>query len=235
MANNILVIDDDQELNSLLKNYLEKSGLSVLSATDPEEGLKLFRKKKPQAVILDVMLPGKDGFEVCREIRKESLVPVIMLTARGEVTDRVVGLEIGADDYLPKPFDPRELLARIRTVLRRSTAKATAAAQGILSSGELKLSLAERQAWIKSKKLSLTTTEFDILGLFLKNPGTVMDRERILNSIRTDSVEVFDRSVDLAISRLRAKLGDSGKDPKYIKTIWGSGYLFSGKVSRRDS
>jgi DNA-binding response OmpR family regulator len=234
MANDILVIDDDRELNSLLKNYLEKSGLSVLSATDPEEGLKLFRKKKPLAVILDVMLPGKDGFEVCREIRKESAVPVIMLTARGEVTDRVVGLEIGADDYLPKPFDPRELLARIRTVLRRSASKA-APAQGTFSSGELRVSLPERQAWLKSKKLALTTTEFDILGLFLKNPGTVMDRERILNSIRTDSVEVFDRSVDLAISRLRAKLGDSGKDPKYIKTIWGSGYLFSGKVSRRDS
>lgn len=234
MSAQILVIDDDQELCSLLKSYLGKHDLKIHTDTDPESGLKLFRKLKPAVVILDVMLPGKDGFEICREIRQESSTPIIMLTARGDVTDRVVGLEIGADDYLPKPFDPRELLARIRTVLRRSNHREAPTSR--LKSGLLSLDLQKRTATLKSKPLSLTTTEFEILSLFLKNPGAVLDRERILSSVRADNVEAFDRSVDLAISRLRGKLGDSqGKEHTFIKTIWGSGYLFSGKVTHHDS
>jgi DNA-binding response OmpR family regulator len=230
MSAQILVIDDDQELCSLLKSYLGKQGLVIHAATDPELGLRLFRKLKPSAVILDVMLPGKDGFEVCREIRKEASTPIIMLTARGDITDRVVGLEIGADDYLPKPFDPRELLARIRTVLRRASRKESPAQR--LKSGALLLDLQKRSASLKSKSLALTTTEFEILSLFMKNPGAVLERTSILNSVRAENVEAFDRSVDLAISRLRGKLGDSGKEHRFIKTIWGSGYLFSGKVTR---
>ena len=234
MSAQILVIDDDQELCSLLKSYLGKHDLKIHTATEPVAGLGLFRKLKPAAVILDVMLPGKDGFEICREIRREASTPIIMLTARGDVTDRVVGLEMGADDYLPKPFDPRELLARIRSILRRGSLKDGATLR--LKSGPLSLDFQKRTAKLKSKPLELTTTEFEILSLFMKNPGAVLDRERILSSVRAVHVEAFDRSVDLAISRLRGKLGDSTKkEPKFIKTIWGSGYLFFGKVTRHAS
>ena len=230
MATQILVIDDDQELSSLLKSYLGKYELKVSSAADPESGMKLLRKLKPDAVILDVMLPGKDGFEVCREIRAESRVPVLMLTARGEITDRVVGLEIGADDYLPKPFEPRELLARLRSILRRSVAPELK--QGRLKSGALQIDLGRRAASLGKRDLELTSTEFDILKLFMHNPGAVLDREKIIESVHAESSEAFNRSVDLAISRLRAKLGDSGKKPKFIKTIWGTGYMFSSEVGQ---
>jgi DNA-binding response OmpR family regulator len=233
MTTEILVIDDDHELNGLLKTYLVKFGLNVNSATDPEQGLKLFKKLKPAVVILDVMLPGKDGFEVCREIRSQSSVPVLMLTARGDVTDRVVGLEIGADDYLPKPFEPRELLARIRSVLRRSAKPEPTG--GSFKSDSLIMDLLKRTVSLKGKPLDLTSTEFDILKLFLSRPGAVLDREQILETVHSDSSEAFNRSVDLAVSRLRAKLGDSGKKPRFIKTIWGTGYMFSGEVVHRDS
>ena len=233
MPTEVLVIDDDEELSSLLKAFLSKAGLSVLSATEPEQGLRLFRRRQPAVLILDVMMPGKDGFEVCREIRRESAVPIIMLTARGDVADKVQGLELGADDYLPKPFDPRELLARIRTVLRRSKAKAPRESRlQRLKSGSLSLDLGSRSASLKSKALNLSSGEFEILSLFMQNPGSVLERDQILSSVRAQNVETFDRSVDLAISRLRAKLGDSGKNPGFIKTIWGSGYLFAGKVTR---
>jgi DNA-binding response OmpR family regulator len=228
MATQILVIDDDLELSNLLKTYLGKYDLKVSSATDAESGLHLLKKLKPHAVILDVMLPGKDGFEVCREIRRESKVPVLMLTARGDVTDRVVGLEIGADDYLPKPFEPRELLARLRSILRRFAGPEPK--KGFLKSGALSLDLGGRSSSLKGKELNLTSSEFDILKLFLLNAGTALDREKILESVHAESSEAFNRSVDLAVSRLRAKLGDSGKKPKYIKTIWGTGYMFTGEV-----
>jgi DNA-binding response OmpR family regulator len=232
-ANTILVIDDDLELSSLLKAYLGKYGLQVASACDGDAGLKLFRKRKPDAVILDVMLPGKDGFEVCREIRAESKVPVLMLTARGEVTDRVVGLELGADDYLPKPFEPRELLARLRSLLRRASGPEPK--KGLLRSGTLELNLASRSGSLKGRALDLSSGEFDMLKLFLMNPGTALDREKILESVHADSSEAFNRSVDLAVSRLRSKLGDSGRRPKFIKTIWGTGYMFTGEVTQHAS
>ena len=228
MATQILVIDDDLELSNLLKSYLGKYDLKVTSAADAESGLHQLRKLKPQAVILDIMLPGKDGFEVCREIRKESKVPVLMLTARGDVTDRVVGLEIGADDYLPKPFEPRELLARLRSILRRFAAPEPK--KGYLKSESIILNLGGRSCRLHGKELNLTSSEFDILKLFLLNAGTAMERGKILESVHAESSEAFNRSVDLAVSRLRAKLGDSGKKPKYIKTIWGTGYMFTGEV-----
>jgi DNA-binding response OmpR family regulator len=233
MPSEILVIDDDHELGVLLKNYLQKFGFNVHTATHPKEGLSLFKRVKPAAVILDVMLPEKDGFEVCKEIRAISPVPVIMLTARGEVTDRVVGLEIGADDYLPKPFEPRELLARLRSILRRGGRAEPRG--GTLKSGSLLMDLAKRSVQLKGKALELTSSEFEILRLFLSHPGAALDREQILESVHSESSEAFNRSVDLAVSRLRAKLGDSGKHPKYIKTIWGTGYMFSGEVKHHDA
>jgi len=178
------------------------------------------------------MLPGRDGFEVCKELRREGHTPVIMLTARGEVSDKVVGLELGADDYLAKPFDPRELVARIQTVLRRSRPGAPAA--GRLKSGPLLLDPAKRSASLKGQDLELTTTEFEILALLMAAPGQVVKRDDIIKQLRGEEAEAFNRSVDLAVSRLRAKLGDSGKDQRYIKTAWGAGYVFSGKVERHD-
>jgi DNA-binding response OmpR family regulator len=185
-------------------------------------------------VILDVMLPGKDGFEVCREIRKSSKVPIIMLTARGGVTDRVVGLEIGADDYLPKPFEPRELVARIQTVLRR-LAPTPAVSGGVLKSGALTVDLDRRSAALKEKDLNLTTTEFEILVLFLKNAGKVLNRDWIMDYLKGIECEAYNRSIDITVSRLRKKLKDPAENPKFFKTVWGEGYLFIGKVAAHGS
>jgi len=233
MATEVLIIDDDRELGSLLTAYLAKFGIKALTAEHPDAGLRLFRKHQPSLVILDVMLPGRDGFEVCRELRREGPTPVIMLTARGEVSDKVVGLELGADDYLAKPFDPRELVARIQTVLRRSHPR-SAGAPGRLKSGPLLLDPARRSASLKGKGLELTTTEFEILSLLMASPGQVVKRDDIIKQLRGEEAEAFNRSVDLAVSRLRAKLGDSGKEQRFIKTAWGTGYVFSGKVERHD-
>jgi DNA-binding response OmpR family regulator len=228
----ILVIDDDVKLGELLKGYLSKFSMSVAVATQPEEGLNLLKKRGSDLVILDVMLPGKDGFEVCKEIRKASKVPIIMLTARGDVTDRVVGLEIGADDYLPKPFEPRELVARIQTVLRRLSPTHSALPTGLLESDGLAVDLAKRTASLNKKDLGLTTTEFEILAFFLKNPGVVMSRDRIMEYLKGIECEAFNRSIDIAVSRLRRKLKDSAEKPKFFKTVWGEGYLFIGKVGK---
>jgi DNA-binding response OmpR family regulator len=225
----ILIIDDDQKLTELLKSYLTPFEMNVLTANHPTEGLSLLKTRRPDLVILDVMLPGKDGFEVCKEIRKSSKVPIIMLTARGDVTDRVVGLEIGADDYLPKPFEPRELVARIQTVLRRLAPSPLSG--GMIKSGTLTVDLDQRSASLKGKDLNLTTTEFEILVLFLKNAGKVLNRDWIMDYLKGIECEAYNRSIDITISRLRKKLKDPAEKPKFFKTIWGEGYLFVGKVS----
>lgn len=227
MATNkkILVIDDDKKLCNLLDDYLSKFEYKVITSTDPENGLNLVKKESPDLVILDVMMPGKDGFEVCKEIRKESSIPIIMLTARGEVTDRIVGLELGADDYLPKPFEPRELVARIQTILRRSSTPTT---KEKVEYGELVVDFQRQTAELAGIDLDLTTAEFEILGLFIKKAGKVLNRDNILESLKGIEWDVFNRSIDVLISRLRQKLQDDPKNPKYIKTIWGSGYKFIG-------
>jgi DNA-binding response OmpR family regulator len=226
----ILIIDDDLKLGELLKGYLSKFEMTVTPAAHSEEGLNLLKKRGFELVILDVMLPGKDGFEVCKEIRKTSKVPIIMLTARGDVTDRVVGLEIGADDYLPKPFEPRELVARIQSVLRRLAP--SPAPVGLLKSDGLTLDLSKRRASLKEKDLALTTTEFEILAFFMKNPGVVLNRDRIMEYLKGIECEAFNRSIDIAVSRLRKKLKDPAEKPKFFKTVWGEGYLFIGKVRK---
>jgi DNA-binding response OmpR family regulator len=231
----ILIIDDDHKLTELLKTYLTQFEMAVLTANHPSEGLSLLKSRSPDLVILDVMLPGKDGFEVCKEIRKTSKVPIIMLTARGDVTDRVVGLEIGADDYLPKPFEPRELVARIQTVLRRLAPSPLVVSGGLMKSGDLSVALDRRSASLKGKDLSLTTTEFEILVLFLKNPGKVLNRDWIMDYLKGIECEAYNRSIDITVSRLRKKLKDPAEKPKFFKTIWGEGYLFIGKVSSHGS
>ncbi|MBS0155570.1 MAG: response regulator transcription factor [Nitrospira sp.] len=226
MNTTILVIDDDRKLNELLSTYLSQFGMDVLTASHPDEGMALLRQRLPSLVILDVMLPGCDGFTVCREIRKQSAVPIIMLTARGDLPDRVAGLEIGADDYLLKPFEPRELVARIQTVLRRSGEAPPRAQTERVQAGALIVDFRSRMTWFDGTPLELTTTEFEILSLFLQQPGTVLSRDHIMDRVRGTDWEAYNRSIDVAMSRLRHKLRDDAKRPQYFKTIWGTGYMF---------
>ena len=227
MLTTVLIIDDDHKLIELLRDYLSQFGITALTAEHPDQGLTLFRQKNPSLIILDLMLPEKDGFAVCREIRKESAVPIIMLTARGELPDRIAGLELGADDYLAKPFEPRELVARIQTVLRRSHGDSSHhLTVERLQAEDLTVDLRKREATLHGRLLDLTTMEFEILALFLKNPETVLSREEMMERIRGIDWEAFNRSIDVAVSRLRQKLQDDPKHPRYIKTIWGAGYQF---------
>jgi len=221
----LLIIDDDEKLNKLLTDYLGKMGFEVMSATLPSQGLEKLERETPDLVILDVMLPEMDGFEVCRTIRQSSTIPVIMLTARGEVMDRVVGLEIGADDYLPKPFEPRELVARIQSILRRVQAKRSS---GVKKIGGLSIDFHKLEVTVDEKPTGLTSSEFECLALLVKNSGKVLNRDQIIEQLRGIEWDAFNRSVDITMSRLRQKLGDDPKNPRFIKTIWGTGYLFVG-------
>jgi DNA-binding response OmpR family regulator len=225
MKKRILIIDDDTKLNLLLADYFAKYDFETASVTDPADALPRITEWQPDIVILDIMLPGMDGFEVCRRIRKEHAVPIIMLTARGEVTDRIVGLELGADDYIPKPFEPRELVARMQSVLRRS---AHDAGTGPARFGRIEIDYARHQVKVGGDPVHLTTMEFEILALFTRNPGIVLDRDTIFEKVKGLDADSFDRSIDVMVSRLRNKLGDDPKNPSILKTIWGSGYKFIG-------
>jgi len=225
----ILIIDDDQKLNELLKGFLSDFGFSVLAAIHPEKGLQKLKQKSPDLVILDLMLPGMDGFEVCKKIRQQSEVPIIMLTARGELMDKVVGLELGADDYLPKPFEPRELVARIHSVLRRSKKIDDALPQVF---GPLEIDFPRQTVKLGGRNIELTTNEFAALALLAGNPGKVFDRDQILQELRGIDCDAFNRSVDITMSRLRQKLNDNPQKPVFIKTVWGTGYVFIGESSR---
>jgi DNA-binding response OmpR family regulator len=221
----VLVVDDDEELLALLGEFFARYGLTVLGASHPDEAFRLFKAEAPDILVLDVMLPDMDGFSICRKVRESSRVPIIMLTARGDVADRVLGLELGADDYLPKPFEPRELVARIQAVLRRGNAPLPAEH---LRAGRLDIHLGARTATLDGRPLDLTTAELELLILFVRQRGRALTRERILDEIHGLDVDAFDRSIDVAISRLRRKLGDDPKSPTFIKTLWGKGYCFVG-------
>ena len=218
----VLVIDDDPKLAALLAEYFAGRGLLVETAADGEEGLLLRRTKSFDIIVLDVMMPKKDGFAVLKEIRKDSDIPVIMLTARNEDFDRIVGLELGADDYLSKPFNPRELLARIHAILRRSTSKKEE--ETIVAAG-IRMEISRRVVYVGENEISLTATEFDILRVLLSNAGRVIARERLMELARGQEFAAFDRSIDVHISNVRKKLGDSSKNSKRIKTIRGVGYI----------
>ncbi|MFZ5572272.1 MAG: response regulator [Thermodesulfobacteriota bacterium] len=223
MQPKLLIIDDDPKLNRLLEEYLSNFGFRVMTAIHPVEGLRKIEKDPPDLIILDVMLPDMNGFEVCKRIRGRSKVPIIMLTARGDWTDRVVGLELGADDYLPKPFEPRELAARIHSVLRRYGKQEP---EPVRRFGPLSVDPARREARLNGNLLPLTTNEFTALVLLTARPGKVMDRDSILQALRGMDCDAFNRSVDITMSRLRQKLGDDPKAPVFIKTVWGAGYVF---------
>lgn len=226
----ILLIDDDEKLGELLKAYFQRFDMQLDNALRPSEGLAKLNRDKPDLIILDVMLPEQDGFEVCRTIRKTSAVPVVMLTARGEVTDRIVGLEIGADDYLPKPFEPRELVARVQNILRRSRERAAADQDdGELRFKDLVVDTERRTVELDGRGVELTTMEYQLLVLFASNPGRTFSRDEILNELRGIDAQLFSRSVDILVSRLRQKLKDTSRHPRFIKTVWGTGYAFVGE------
>ncbi|MBN2059873.1 MAG: response regulator transcription factor [Deltaproteobacteria bacterium] len=226
----VLVIDDDKKLCHLIKEYLYPMGYDVSSAYTGPEGLKMALTGDFHLVILDVMMPGMDGFEVLKTLRKESDLPVLMLTARGDETDRIVGLEMGADDYIPKTFSTRELLARLRAVIRRSFKSDKSAGQAssdeLVISGDLIISRTSRTASLGAKALDLTPIEFDILVCLVSAAGRVMTRDQLLDTIMGRSYEVFDRSIDVHISLLRRKLGDDIHNPRFIRTVRSAGYMF---------
>jgi DNA-binding response OmpR family regulator len=224
-AAHVLLVDDDEALSALLVEYLARFGLSVKAVAHPDDALRALRADPPDLVVLDVMLPGMDGFAVCRKIRETSRLPIVMLTARGEVMDRVVGLELGADDYLPKPFEPRELVARIQAVLRRAAHRDDAETVRVAG---LEVSWASRSVRLDDRTLELTSAEFELLSLFVRNRGRVLTRERILDQTRGVDWEAYDRSIDILVSRLRQKLGDDARRPVFIKTVRGTGYSFVG-------
>ena len=231
----LLLIDDDLKFCRLIAEYLGKHGFDVTLVHDGKMALQLVPTKTWGAIILDVMLPGLDGFAVLKQIREETDIPVLMLTALGDETDRIVGLEVGADDYLPKTFSPRELLARLRAVIRRSTGKFNSVRQSVsekssvITAKDLTLDLNARSTMFSGKELALTPVEFDILVALAQSAGRVKTRENLLNDIRDRNYDIYDRSIDVHISAIRKKLNDSLKNPKYIKTVRSAGYIFIGK------
>jgi DNA-binding response OmpR family regulator len=223
MKKKVLLIDDDSEMSELLSEYLDRYNIELLAAGDAQKGMRLLRQENPDCVLLDVMLPGKDGFLVCADIRRESHVPVIMLTARGELADRIVGLELGADGYMPKPFEPRELAARIQSLIRR----ATLSDGNLLQYGEIELDLKHRMATRKGVKLPLTTMEFDMFFIFVSHVGVVLSRETLVEHLHKINWESSAQSVGVTVSRLRRKLGDDPHNPLLLKTVHKSGYVLT--------
>lgn len=224
MHHRILLIDDDPELGSMLREYLARFDLGLELRGDVASGRRAVEEDPPDLVLLDVMLPDGDGFDLCRELRSRSPIPIVMLTARGEPTDRIVGLELGADDYLPKPFDPRELLARIRAVLRRRDATAAPAA-AVLRFGDLEIDREARIVRVDGVEVPMTAYRFDLLVALAQNAGRVMSRDALIEGVRGVGHEVTDRSIDVHVSRIRAAIEDDPGRPRRILTIRGAGYL----------
>jgi DNA-binding response OmpR family regulator len=226
--NHILMIDDDVDLNALVTEYLARFGHRLQTATTAARGMAALRRERPDLVILDIMLPDIDGLSLCREIRSEFDVPIIMLTARGEVADRVLGLELGADDYLSKPFEPRELVARIQSVIRRSESRQN---RDVLQSDGLSLEKQTRRVSLDGRDIELTTMEFELLSVLMESHGRVLSRNRLIERLRGIDADVYDRSIDMLVSRLRDKLGDDSQTPRFIKTVRLTGYQFVGRQS----
>ena len=230
MDEKVLLVDDDGKLRKLLQEYLEGYGFQVVALPDGTAALETIREKPVDIVILDVMMPKLDGFEVLKNIRTEFSLPVIMLTAKGEDADRIVGLELGADDYLPKPFNPRELLARMKAVLRRTRPqeepRIPAGAAGSIEAGGLVLNKARRSLVIEEQEVDLSLTEYKLLEALMSRPNMVLSRDELMNFARGKDFMAFDRSIDVHISKVRAKLEPYPRFRNIIKTIWGTGYMF---------
>ncbi|MHB1246939.1 MAG: response regulator [Sulfuriferula sp.] len=234
MENNqehILVVDDDAGLRTLLEQYLVSQGYTVTCVADGGEMDEALSRIEPHLVILDLMLPGEDGLSIARRLRASTALPIIMLSARGEDIDRIVGLEVGADDYMPKPFNPRELLARIRAVLRRKQggAPAEAAANSIASFGPFTLDMDAQRLLRDNEEIPITTAEFAILRIFVEHPNRVLTRDSLMDMIKGYERDPFDRSIDVRVTRLRRKIEPDPGNPVFIRTVWGQGYLFAPK------
>ncbi|WNG30252.1 response regulator transcription factor [Cystobacter fuscus] len=222
----VLLVEDDDRLARLTSRYLQEHGLLVTVASTGPEGLTEANRHAYDVILLDVMLPGRDGIEVCRELRTRSDIPIIMVTARGEEVDRVIGLETGADDYLAKPYSPRELLARIRAQVRRARGRAGPSSQPI-QAGKLSLDPRSLRATLDGKVLPLTTYEFALLRVLAERAGRVLSREQLLDLVKGNAEEVFDRSVDVHIFRIRQKIEEDPRNPKLLRTVRGAGYLLA--------
>jgi DNA-binding response OmpR family regulator len=225
----ILLVEDDARLAAMVADYLGEAGLHVATAASGAEAQRQLRRGGYDAVVLDLMLPDMDGLDLCRRVRAESAIPVLMLTARGDPLDRVIGLELGADDYLPKPFEPRELLARLRAVLRRA---AQVQPQGVLRFGRLEIDRGAREIRIDGEARPLTGFQFTLLLAMAERAGRVLSRETLLDVTRGESLEEFDRSIDVHISRLRAAIEDDPRRPRRILTLRGVGYVFAREQDR---
>lgn len=231
----ILVVDDDREIRSLLADYLDGNGLRTFTAANGIEMRKLLDSTRIDLIVLDLTLPGEDGLTLCRTLRASSALPVIMLTARGEALDRILGLEMGADDYLAKPFEPRELFARIRSVLRRTNAlppnMASSEAQALVFDGWRLDLLARHLVTADGTVVALSGAEFRLLKVFLEHPNRVLNRDQLLELTHGREADPFDRSIDIQISRLRQKLGDDARTPRVIKTVRNEGYVLAASVT----
>jgi two-component system phosphate regulon response regulator OmpR len=225
----ILVVDDDAELRALLARYLTQEGFSVASVGDGAAMDRWLAQESADLIILDLMLPGEDGLSLARRLSKGPQIPIIMVSARGEDIDRIVGLEVGADDYLPKPFNPRELLARIRAVLRRrqSCANAGQAPTTAITFGPYQLDLQRQELTREGEPVDLTSGEVNLLRVFGERPNRVLDRDTLLDLLKGYERSPFDRSIDVQVARLRAKIEPDTKRPSYIRTVWGKGYMFT--------
>ena len=228
MGNTVLLIEDDVRLGELLVEYLSEAGFVVRHALTGALGLALAQAQPaPDVVVLDLMLPDMDGLDVCRQLRARSAIPILMLTARGDAMDRVVGLEMGADDYVPKPFEPRELLARLRAILRRGVPMPLAVPVNVMQFGRLSIDLDARQVVLDGQAKELTSYQFDLLVVLAERAGRVLSREVLMEALKQQSLEAFDRSIDVHISRVRAAIEDDVKQPKRILTVRGAGYVFA--------
>ena len=229
IMDNILIVEDDAEIAELLVKFFSKHGLKARSTPSPQMALQMLRTESFSIVILDIMLPEQSGFSFCRELRKDSEIPIIILTARADVTDRIVGLELGADDYMTKPFEPRELLARMESIQRRtfkSRQAAEAVSSDILKFESLEIHKLSRIVMIGKKAVTLSATEFDVLMYLAEHPSEVISRDALISALRGQGSEVFDRAIDTLVSRVRNKIGDNAKNSAFIKTIRGAGYIF---------
>jgi DNA-binding response OmpR family regulator len=226
MPEHVLLIEDDEHLSAMLSEYLGTRGYTVTARATATDGLKLLHQGGFAALVLDIMLPDLDGFEVCRRVRAESDIPILMLTARGDEMDRIVGLELGSDDYLPKPFNPRELLARLRAILRRrGLAGMTRTAP--LRFGRLEIDRDARVVRVDGVERPLTSYQFELLCVLAVHAGRVMSREALMDRVRGEELEAFDRSIDVHIARIRAALEDDPRHPRRIITVRGAGYVFA--------
>jgi len=222
----VLLIDDDKKFCELLKTYLGNHGFSVVPAHTSHDGIRQLRNHPYDIVLLDVMLPDGDGLDVCRRIRAESAVPILMLTARGADEDKIIGLELGADDYLAKPFNPRELVARIKAVLRRKGASSWNAELQMIEFAGFSLNPSDQKVIVQSREVELTSAEFRLLKILASNPGRVFTRERLMDLVQGRDFDGVDRSIDVHISRIRSKIESDPKNPRWIQTVWGTGYRF---------